>query len=246
MLNVFDKSVSIIIPTLREAQNIPALLAEMNKVHFPDLFEVILVDDNSQDGTEELVQILSTQYPWLRLIVRYEKKGLSHAVIEGFNVAKYANLIVLDADLSHPVDKIPEMLSSLNDVDFVIGSRYVQGGESDVAWPLFRKLLSYFAAKMTSLFIGFAIQDPLSGFIGLRKSTYLQANHLNPIGWKIGLELMVKCRCQKVREIPIHFANRANGASKLTLKVLVDYLYHLFNLAWFRYSFKRKSDDQIT
>lgn len=243
MNNSLNESVSIIIPTLCEARNIPELLKRIAQLNWGvRSFEVIVVDDNSQDGIVEAVDALSLLYPWLRLIVRYGKKGLSQAVIDGFDVAKYPILIVMDADLSHPPEKIPEMLAMIenNDVDMVIGSRYIQNGSSDTTWPIARKRVSVFAAWIARMLVAVSVKDPLSGFIALRKKTYLSATVLKPIGWKVALELMVKCKCKNIKEIPIHFSKRVHGHSKLTSKVILDYLAHIWRLAWYKFFLERK------
>src|SRR5689334_20110486 len=130
---------SIVVPTFREAKNIPDLIKRIAGMNFASgTFEVILVDDSSQDGIEEVVGRLQAQYDWLHLISRKGLKSLSKAAMEGFQSARYEIVFLMDADLSHPPEKIPEMLGVLADpeVDFVIGSRYVQGGSADELWPM--------------------------------------------------------------------------------------------------------------
>jgi dolichol-phosphate mannosyltransferase len=122
-------SVTVIVPTYREAENLPHLLqrlAAVREAHGLDL-DVLIMDDNSQDGSEEAVA--ASGYPWARLVVRTENRGLSPAVIDGLRLADQEVALVMDADLSHPPEKIPELLAALeNGAEFVIGSRYVAGG----------------------------------------------------------------------------------------------------------------------
>lgn len=234
-----SKNFSIIVPTFHEAKNIPELVKRIAQIDFGSCaFEVILVDDDSQDGTEEIVQSLQPHYPWLRLIIRKEKKGLSESVLDGFRQARYAVWVIMDADLSHPPEKIPEMLTALAqpDVDIVIGSRYVAGGSSDEMWPMIRKALSRFAALVARILVAVPVKDPLSGFLALKKDIFNSGIKLEPIGWKIGLEIMVKCRCKHIREVPIHFAQRTHGMSKLSFKVVINYLQHVNRLMWFKIS----------
>ena len=228
---------SIIVPTYQEAKNIPDLVAQIASVDFGQRqFEVILSDDNSQDGTTEVVKSLRKNYPWLKLLTRSKPKNLSQSILDGFDMAMYPLLVTLDADLSHPPEKIPEMLALLSDpaVDAVMGSRYVKDGSTDPSWPFFRVLSSKFAAFIAQVFLFTKIKDPLSGFMAIRKKTLQRAGKLNPIGWKIGLEIIIKCHCKNVKEIPIHFSQRRHGSSKLTFKISLDYLRHVLHLMWFR------------
>ncbi|MES2217576.1 MAG: polyprenol monophosphomannose synthase [Pseudomonadota bacterium] len=228
---------SIIVPTYQEAKNIPDLVAQIASVDFGQRqFEVILSDDNSQDGTTEIVKSLRKNYPWLKLLTRSKPKNLSQSILDGFDMAIYPIVITLDADLSHPPEKIPAMLDILTDpaVDAVIGSRYVKDGSTDPSWPFIRVLSSKFAAYIAQVFLFTKIKDPLSGYLAIRKKTLQQGAPLNPIGWKIGLEIIIKCKCKNVREIPILFSQRRHGTSKLTFKISFDYLRHVVHLMWYR------------
>lgn len=233
-----NNSFSIIVPTYFEAKNIAELVRRIAQTHFgAAVFEVILMDDNSGDGIEDVVRQLQPQYPWLRLIIRKGKKGLSEAILDGFKQAKYPIWIIMDADLSHPPEKIPEMLALLTqpNVEIVIGSRYIAGGSSDEKWPWFRKALSRLAALIARVLIAVPVKDPLSGFVALKRDTLHTAEKLEPIGWKIGLEIMVKGKCKHIREVPIHFAQRTQGESKLSFKVIMNYLHHVHRLMWFKF-----------
>jgi dolichol-phosphate mannosyltransferase len=239
-----DKSATpftIIIPTYHESANLPELADRISRVDFGGrLFEVLLVDDNSQDGSLEMVGELRKQYPWLNILVRNQTRDLSQSVIKGFQQARYPVLVTMDADLSHPPEKIPLMLAILDEpnVDIVIGSRYIKGGSVDQAWPRIRRMTSKTAAWLGKIVLFSSVNDPLSGFLAVKKSTFTSGAPLTPIGWKIGLELMVKCRCKKIREIPIHFAQRRRGKSKLNFKISVDYLRHVVELLRYQLFFK--------
>ncbi len=231
---------SIILPTLYEAKNIPEIIYRIHQINFSNRkFEILIVDDNSQDGTEEIVSDLQKSYPALRLIIRQGKRGLSEAVIQGLNQVIYPIIVIMDADLSHPPEKIPDMLTALQmpQVDLVIGSRYVSGGSSDEAWPLMRRFCSRFAALFAKALIKAPVKDPLSGFLAFHKKTYLSGHPLQAIGWKIGLEIMVKCSCRHIVEVPIHFSERKNGMSKLNLRIVISYLKHIGHLVWFKLKF---------
>lgn len=231
-LNAF----SIIIPTYEEAQNIPEMVKRISQIVFPTPYEIIIVDDDSQDGTREVVNALMNDYARLRFIIRKDKKSLSESVIEGINQSNYPVCVVMDADLSHPPEKIPAMLQAIGDptVDFVIGSRYMVGGSSDESWPLTRKIGSRLAAVFAKMVLPFSIKDPLSGFLVFRKKDFFAIQHLEAIGWKIGLEMMVKGQFKNIKEIPIHFSERESGASKLSLRVAFTYMKHIRRLLWYK------------
>lgn len=233
---------SIIVPTLNEAENIPTLIKSIANINFENKkFEVILVDDNSDDGSMLIAQQLHSHYPWLKMIVRKDKRNLSQSILEGFKHAQYPIVLTLDADLSHPPEKIPELLSAITpSVDMAIGSRYVAGGTIDKNWPLARILSSRLSALAAKIALRLKIKDPLSGFIAIRKETVTSKMHLlQPRGWKIGLEIIVKCGCKKIVEVPIHFSERTSGKSKLSLSIAMTYFHHLFLLCCYK-SFTRR------
>ena len=237
--NQCHAGVSIVIPTYQEAKNLPDLMRQIESVDFEGRsFEVLLVDDNSQDGTDLLVKQWSVIYPWLKLIVRHHGRDLSGAVIEGIQQSSYACIVTMDADGSHPAKKIPALLALLDnpETSLVIGSRYVKGGGTDREWPLMRRWTSKLAALLARGLLGVKARDPLSGFLAIRKATVLSGQPLKPIGWKIGLEIMIKCGCQEIREVPIYFSERRHGKSKLNANVLFDYLRHVMVLMWFQWA----------
>jgi dolichol-phosphate mannosyltransferase len=224
----------VVVPTFREALNLPLLierLAALKGAHAPHL-HLTIVDDNSRDGTEEAIQRLNL--PWVNLIVRTTDRGLSSAVMEGLNATSGDVIIVMDADLSHPPEVIPRMLDELGKgVEFVVGSRYAEGGVTDDNWGFFRWLNSRAATLMARPFT--SISDPMSGFFALRRATYAEADFLNPIGYKIGLELLVKCRCNRISEVPIAFTDRIHGESKLSLREQLRYIQHIRRLFLYKY-----------
>jgi dolichol-phosphate mannosyltransferase len=227
---------SVIVPTYREAPNIEPLVQRIFAAvaGFAGETELIIVDDDSRDGTEKIVESLRSEYP-VRLIVRHEDRGLSSAVIAGFAEAKYDRLVVLDADLQHPPEMIPALLERLDrgDCDFVIGSRYVQGGGIGSDWPFLRRLASRTATLLARPLA--PLSDPMSGFFALDRRTWEKAARIDPIGYKIALELYVKGGCRRPAEVPIEFAARHAGQSKLSLGEQVRYLRHLGRLYRFRF-----------
>ncbi|MCZ6878146.1 MAG: polyprenol monophosphomannose synthase [Acidobacteria bacterium] len=233
------RSVSVIVPTYKEVENLPLLTERLNEVrrkHHLSL-ELLIMDDDSQDGTEELVSSMDRN--WLTLVVRKEERGLSRAVLEGLRLSRGDVLVVMDADLSHPPEKIPEMLVALEKgADFVMGSRYVTGGLTGASWGFFRWLNSRVATLLARPLT--SVKDPMSGFFALPRTTFESASDLNPIGYKIGLELMVKCNLHRIEEIPIHFKDRQFGQSKLTLTEQKKYLQHLCRLFIYKYWHKNR------
>lgn len=223
------KPVSVIVPTFREAGNLPELVKRLDAVRVQHelVLELVICDDDSQDGTEEFVAGCGRD--WVRLIVRRDERGLSSAVLAGIAAARHELLVVMDADLSHPPERIPDLLAELErGADMVIGSRYVPGASTEESWGAMRWLNSQVATLLARPFT--RVRDPMSGFFALRRSTVARASDLNPIGYKIGLELIVKGRCQDVREVPIHFSDRLIGDSKLSLKERLLYLQHISRL----------------
>jgi dolichol-phosphate mannosyltransferase len=228
-------SVSIIVPALNEAATLPALAQRIDAALSGTPYELLIVDDNSRDNTVDVCRDLSTKYP-LRLIVRdHPTNGLSGAVLYGIDESHGARIVVMDADLQHPPEKISELVKALDEgADFALASRYVPGGSTGEKWGLFRRMNSWVATILARPFAG-KVSDPMSGFFALDRATFDRAERLTPLGYKIALELMCKCRVQNVREVPIHFAERTAGESKLSLKQQFRYLEHLSRLYDFTY-----------
>src|SRR3954463_6192311 len=171
--------ISLIIPTINEAENLPALFARVAGALRGRDWEAIIVDDASTDGTPAICESLSKDYP-LRLLSRiYPTNGLSGAVLYGMAEAKGEFLVVMDADLQHPPERIEALLESLEKkaADFAIGSRYVEGGSMEERFGLLRRVLSRFATFLARPFAG-KVRDPMSGFFALRKETFQRATRL--------------------------------------------------------------------
>ncbi|MCG3138339.1 MAG: Undecaprenyl-phosphate 4-deoxy-4-formamido-L-arabinose transferase [Phycisphaerae bacterium] len=226
---------SIIVPTYKEHDNLELLCRRIFDTMRSSgiTAELILVDDHSQDGSVELVEKLQAQYP-VRMIVRTNERGLSTAVLCGFDHANGDIFLVMDADLSHPPERIPDLykLIAEDQADFVIGSRYLAGGQTK-DWPFLRKLNSWGATLLARPLT--SATDPMAGFFCLRRITWKNADPLNPLGYKIGLELMIKGRCQRVREVAIVFEDRHAGKSKLSARQQFLYLWHLHRLYRYRW-----------
>ena len=226
---------SIIVPTYKEVLNIPHLLGRIDKLRRMHGLncEVLVMDDNSADGSVEAVE--NSGYDFARIIVRKQNRGLSLAVIDGLRLASNPVLVCMDCDLSHPAEKIPAMVLGLaSGQQMVLGSRYVPGGSTNDDWGIFRWLNSRVATLLARPLTN--VKDPMSGFFALRKSDFEQARDLNPVGYKIALELIVKCGFENVGEVPIAFIDRVYGESKLTLKEQLKYIKHLRRLYLHRFS----------
>ncbi len=234
--------ISIIVPTYQEVENLEPLSEMIRSALAEDnlSYEILVMDDNSQDGSIEKVAELFTQNHPIRLINRTENRGLSPAVIDGFSEAEGDFVVVMDADLSHPATAIPKMIAQLksSESDFVLGSRYAEGGSIDDSWTLWRYINSVIATipalPLTS------VKDPMSGFFAVRRVDLPLASDLSPIGYKIALEVMVKGDFDKVSEVPIHFVDRIHGESKLTFTEQLKYLRHLRRL--YQYKFQTKAE----
>ena len=215
--------VSIIVPTLNEADNVRPLVEQILESRAEPL-EIIFVDDGSIDGTCERIRQIAVDHP-VRLIEREEAAfGLSGAVIAGAKYARGDRLVVMDADLSHPPARIPDLLRALNsqDVDLVIGSRYVSGG-STPGWPLWRKFMSRVAAALAFPLTG--VHDAMCGFFATRRDLLLElASGSN--GFKIVFEMMIRGggRLRAV-EVPILFRDRARGSSKMSFGVALVFFF---------------------
>ncbi|MGC4032387.1 MAG: polyprenol monophosphomannose synthase [Tepidisphaeraceae bacterium] len=227
--------ISLVIPALNEAANLTPLAERIAAALAGRAYELLIVDDNSRDDTPAVCAKLAERFP-LKLIVRTTPKdGLSGAVLHGFDFARGRTIVVMDADLQHPPEAIPSLVAALDDgADFVIGSRYVAGGEIEGEWPWYRRINSRVATWLARPFAG-RVADPMSGFFAMRRTSFEHAQRLTPLGYKIALELLCKARCKSVREVPIHFARRTAGESKLSLKEQFRYLEHLSRLYDFSY-----------
>ena len=232
--------VSIVIPVYKEVENIKDVAQCIHKslVDVTD-YEIIFVDDNSEDGSLQVCSDLRNLYS-VRMIIRTDKRGLSSAVIDGIDQAKGKYIVVMDGDLSHPASAIPSMIKKLssNEADFVLGSRYVGEGSIDKNWRIFRHLSSRFATLLALPLV--SVRDPMSGFFSFKRDSLLESNLLSPIGYKIGLEIMVKNNFRKIVEEPILFTDRVRGKSKFGFREQINYLRHILRLYKYKYINKFK------
>jgi len=228
--------ISIVVPTYREADNL-GLLAEAVDEALSSAghgYELLFIDDDSQDGSEQVCEELSERLP-VRMVVRKGERGLATAVIHGISVAAGEYVVTMDADLSHPASAIPAMLELLRSGqnDFVLGSRYVEGGSIHDDWSVFRQLNSVVPSLLAKPLC--PLKDPMSGFFAIRRVDMPDPNSLSPIGYKIALEIYVKGEFEKPAEVPIHFSDRQHGESKLSLKEQLNFVRHLARLYAYKF-----------
>ncbi len=221
---------TVIIPTYNEAENLPELVDRLCRVL--NNVEILIVDDDSPDGTAAVAAKLAERYP-VRVIVRKNRRGLSTAVVEGARAAAGDIVVVMDADLQHPPEVVPSLVEAAEGGCLAVGSRYVKGGRV-VQWPLARRLSSRGAVLLARLLLPEArrVRDPVSGFFAFRRDCLAS---LKPTGlYKILLDVLVQCKPSCVVEVPFVFGQRTRGRSKLGWRQMLDYLRQVLRLAKWR------------
>jgi dolichol-phosphate mannosyltransferase len=190
-------------------------------------WELIIVDDGSPDGTADLAESYADVHP-VRVVRRPGKAGLASAVLAGFAQARGDVLLVMDADLSHPPEAVPRLAMAITDgADLAVGSRYVTGGGTE-DWPLKRRVVSRAACLLGNVLV--PIRDCTSGFFAIRRSA-LDGVKLNPIGFKIGFEVMARAHYRQAVEVPYVFRDRELGRSKFGRREIGQYLLQLGQVA---------------
>jgi dolichol-phosphate mannosyltransferase len=230
-----DIELSIVIPTYNESANVPILVAQLTALldqELPRAYELIVVDDNSPDRTWEVAAQMMADYPQLWVMRRTEERGLSTAVIRGWQAARGRVLAVIDADLQHPPDSILKLYREVvQGADLAVASRHAEeGGVSD--WSLIRRCLSRGAQVLGLMLLPEVlgrVSDPMSGFFMVRRSA-IADRQMHPLGYKILLEVIGRGRIGRVAEVGYIFQERNEGESKVTWKQYVDYLHHLTRL----------------
>jgi len=232
-----DLDLSLILPTYNERENLGELFAEVDRALGGNCFEVIVVDDDSPDGTYAAVQAFEERYPWLRLIRRRNVRGLASAVICGFRRGRGNILAVMDADLQHDVTLLPALLEEMKDADFAVATRRAAGG-SDSKWSQLRRFGSFIATALARWMTNTPFSDPMSGFFALRREVFemIDGVDLHPRGYKILVYLYAKAaqrlgpKALRLAEVGYEFSRRARGRSKLSVKVIIDYFVMLIEL----------------
>lgn len=221
---------SIIVPTYNENETVRLLVGRVRQAlgHIP--YELIFVDD-STDDTPKVLEELCRQHPEVRFVHRRGQRGLATAVLEGFQIAQGSVLAVMDADLQHPPEVLPEMYRRiLEGADVVIGSRFLPGGD-DGGLKGIRKIITRTARLVGKIALRRLrpVSDPMSGFFMIRRRV-VEGIALNPVGWKILVEIVVKGRYSRLTEIPYCFQPRAANQSKMSPIEMVNYLRHIGRL----------------
>ncbi len=231
-----NPQVSIIIPTYNESKNIIDVLKTI-RANIPKGFqtETIVVDDNSPDGTGKIVDeyisnIKKIAENTIDVIHRRAKEGLSSAILHGIQKAKGETIVVMDSDFSHPPNIIPKMLDAFKQYqcDLVVASRYITGGKIQ-GWTKKRKIMSKIATLIAKKGLGVNTKDPMSGFFAFKKNIIKELN-FDALGYKFLLEILVKTKGIRVKEIPYTFENRKFGSSKLDSSTVLDYLKSIWKL----------------
>ena len=222
--------ISIIVPTYNEKRNIIKLIPNIYRTLEEYEHEIVVVDDNSPDGTAKVAKELSKNYP-VKVLRRSGKLGLASAILHGFKHAEGDILGVIDADMQHPPECIKDFVQAiLSGYDLAVGSRYMRGRNIQ-GWSRLRLLVSKGAIMLSKPLTD--VNDPMSGYFFLRRKV-IKGITFNPIGYKILLEILVKGCYNNIKEVPYTFKIRENGKSKLGIVEYINYLKLLYHLYGFR------------
>jgi dolichol-phosphate mannosyltransferase len=228
---------TIVIPTYNEAKNLPVLVEKLFSLPVTDL-SLLVVDDNSPDGTGQIAENLGKQYNGrVQVLHRAGKMGLGSAYIQGFQLAMQNGAEAvgqMDADFSHPVEKVTELVQTLETCDMALGSRYVEGGKLDERWPLWRKTLSGFGNFYARTLLGMKLRDVTGGF-RLWKSATLKSMPLDSIRsngyiFQVEMAYVASKLGFQFKEIPIYFADRRWGQSKMSFRIQIEAAIRVWQL----------------
>lgn len=228
-------STLVIIPTFNELENLPRILPMI--LSQSDAIEILVVDDNSPDGTGTLADTMAAENPRIHVLHRAEKHGLGRAYLDGFRwglARDYDLLCEMDADLSHPPHHLPLFMEKARDHDLVIGSRYVDGRVTVVNWPMGRLLLSYFGSWYARTITRLPVSDATGGFNCFRRevleSLDLDGIHSNGYAFQIELKLKSWRRGYRIAEVPIIFTERDTGESKMSKRIVGEAVWKVWKL----------------
>jgi dolichol-phosphate mannosyltransferase len=229
-----EDRILIIIPTYNEIENIEKLIKDI--ISFDENIDILVVDDNSPDGTGNLVKELKNNYKNLFLVEREGKLGLGTAYVAGFKFALqngYHLIFEMDADFSHDPKEIPNFITAIKEADLVVGSRYISG-VNVVNWPLRRLMLSYFANRYTSIVTGLPLCDSTGGYKCFRREVLesLNLDEIHSGGYSFQIEISFKAwkKGFRIKEIPIIFIDRAVGKSKMSRAIIREAVWMVWKL----------------
>jgi len=226
-----DTVLSVVVPTYMERESLPELIGRIESSLKPMQFEIVIVDDASPDGTADCAEDLNRKFGNIKVVRRGGKLGLASAVLDGFQIAGADVLAVMDADLQHPPELLSQMYSKVTEgYDLVVASRYGKGGAIE-GWSLRRRILSKGAMILAHMLLPTTrkVEDVMSGFLMLRREV-IEGVKLNPIGFKILLEIIAKGNCNSVAEVPYTFRPRKSGKSSLSFREVWNFMVHIYRL----------------
>lgn len=233
----------VIVPTYNERENLPEVAQRLLKL--PVSVDLLVVDDNSPDGTGKLAEELGAKHPSIHVLHRQEKNGLGRAYCAGFKWAlqrDYEFILEMDCDLSHNPDDVPRLIEAAKNADLALGCRYVGGRISVINWPLKRLLLSTGAARYVRMITGMPFADPTGGFKCFRRRALealdLEAVHSNGYSFQIEMTHRLWMKGYKIVEVPIVFTERSQGGSKMSRKIVWEALAMVWRL-WMQAGFRR-------
>ena len=240
---------TVIVPTYNEAENLPKLVSALFALPLPDL-KIVIVDDNSPDNTGKIADGLAASQPErVSVIHRAGKLGLRTAYLEGFKdaIANGADAVCqMDADFSHDPNKLVEMAAALETADVVLGSRYVPGGSVDKEWPIWRKWLSAFGNTYARVLLGFPLRDVTTGYRLWRREALqgmpLERIHANGYVFLVEMAYMAFCLRYRFAQVPIYFADRKLGKSKMSFKIQMEAAMRLWQVKWNYRDLRRKGE----
>lgn len=234
-------TVTVILPTYNEAENLPGMVAELLAQDVNEL-RILVVDDNSPDGTGQVAEDLKGRHPdRVEVLHRSGKQGLGSAYRAGFEKALAGGaeaVVEMDADFSHSPSLLPEMVALLQEYDVVVGSRYVPGGGVDERWGLWRRGLSWWGNTYARLVTGLGVHDVTAGFKVFRASALraLPLERVRSDGYSFQIEMAYACQRAglRVAEVPIYFEDRVIGSSKMSLPIVAEAIWRVWEIR-FRY-----------
>lgn len=231
LLTASTPKITVVVPTYNERENLPILAAQLNALGIPNL-HVLVVDDNSPDGTGEIADELALASGGrFSVLHRTEKNGLGRAYVAGMTraLAENAQIVIqMEADLSHPVSAIPTMVDRIRteEASLVIGSRYVAGGSTAAEWPLHRKALSAWANFYIGVILALKVKDATAGFKAWKASALYEIDvesiESNGYSFQVEMNYRTARRGLRIAEVPIHFEERVEGASKMNLREQIE------------------------